>query len=1463
MKSKLRRRRSSNNPNSTSYEALESRQVLASVVGEVGTIQLTQNWVTVDLDQSFNNPVVIAGPASSFESDPLTVRVRDVTSDSFQIAIEEWEYLDGNHVSENVSYLVVEAGTHQLEDGSLLIAATHDQDQSIESISTGNLFDSNPIVFAQIMTDNDPSSVTTRVDVRGSNNFQIRFQEEQAADGIHGEETVGLVAIEPAVGSSGGLDFHTFAANGATQNGLSVSFEPDFTSTPAFFAGMQSIRGIDPATVRYTTLDNDGATIIVEEEQSADTELGHSGETAGFLVIENGPLVANDAIEGSDRFIDLEEHILGIDTMTVSELQTWANAFQSEAGSLGNRIDDFVAAVSVVELYEAEIGPLFTSQGHQSFANSWSGDNNVGRGLARAMLGVYQAVFDAVDADLIATGLVDGVFFRSTENFPGSVPNPTDPAAIYEVQIDATLHEEFGSDGGYNTNAARRMTGAYLAPGTIAEVIVPDELVNAGYEIRVGGHSWDLSNKNTANRLHRVSNTFQITDNVVRIANPMGGNIYIDVPVGVDGGIVDVEFRNTIRAPFFSYRSFDQTTQAEWEDFERHNPGAFTDIESRHSMWTVPSKWITNLGYAELVEIIEAHDAAIKVASEYVGKNPDRHKAILYSIVDTQIRANAFSIGYPQSNFGSFQQNTLREPLTLDSANDTLLWHEHGHAEFVTMFSGESESWVHMLAVAINMENYGMTAQEAFANSLDYGPSNHDTSDTLSSWVVMDEFLNGQDMAFQQGSYRPRGHADYVEYIELFGIEAMQNFNRRINIEMDGLDWDTDWNVGRTNHNANDRILRLSREAGVNVAPLFHLWGHSPSNDSALASAMAEEGLGESVQIYDRMIEARDSVPLNQAQWNAVDSVMRAFLNESRGPWAELRANYDVARGQAAVDRIQELIDQYFPNGRPDAPVGEPIAATVTAFSDSNYSGTPWQLAEGTYVNVDLDAGPIGNDAISSFLIPDGYEVTVYQWSGGTGNTATYTGSVATLDLLDDDVSRVEVRSTLDSHVAFGESDSISLDEQWKTVTLDRTYNDPVVIAGTPSHNGTDPSTVRIRNVTNNSFEIQIDEWDYLDPTHAVEVVSYMVVEAGTYQLDDGTTIVAGNRAGQDNVWQSYDLGSIFDGLGTPVVLANVVTTNDPSAVTTRVEVLSDSEFQVRIQEEDAADRVHGDETISYFAVQATAGATGGLHYDAGTFAANHQGQFENFGPGVSFSSVTSFFAAMQSFVGSDATTLRNTVLNAAGVTVFTEEERSADNEVGHSDETIGYFAINPGLIRGIELVAPEVEVIEVNSGSNQRSVVRDISVSFSEEVNVDSGDFQIENLDSGVSFQPDVATQIVDGKTIATLTFSGSNIVGDSLPDGNYRLTVLNTITDLAGNQLDGNGDGESGDNATDEFFRLYGDLSGDGNVNVIDLLQFRNAFNSSDGDANFNTNADFGNDGFVSVQDLLQFRNRFGTSV
>ncbi|MEO1616234.1 MAG: Ig-like domain-containing protein, partial [Planctomycetota bacterium] len=177
-----------------------------------------------------------------------------------------------------------------------------------------------------------------------------------------------------------------------------------------------------------------------------------------------------------------------------------------------------------------------------------------------------------------------------------------------------------------------------------------------------------------------------------------------------------------------------------------------------------------------------------------------------------------------------------------------------------------------------------------------------------------------------------------------------------------------------------------------------------------------------------------------------------------------------------------------------------------------------------------------------------------------------------------------------------------------------------------------------------------------------------------------------------------------------------------------------------------------------------------------------------------------------------------------------------------------------------IDMTGPQVESVVVNDGSAQRSMVSSLTVTFSEEVTgVNADSFVLSNTTTNTVVVPIVTTELIDGKTVATLTFSGPGIIGGSLADGNYTLkTLASAVSDSVGNQLDGNGDGAHGDDATDDFFRLFGDSNGDRSVNIIDLFAFIGDFNK-----NKREFFDFDGDGNVNIADFFQFRSRFGRSI
>ncbi|MDB4777865.1 hypothetical protein OAG68_00245 [bacterium] len=288
-----------------------------------------------------------------------------------------------------------------------------------------------------------------------------------------------------------------------------------------------------------------------------------------------------------------------------------------------------------------------------------------------------------------------------------------------------------------------------------------------------------------------------------------------------------------------------------------------------------------------------------------------------------------------------------------------------------------------------------------------------------------------------------------------------------------------------------------------------------------------------------------------------------------------------------------------------------------------------------------------------------------------------------------------------------GEAGSVSTNHLWKTVTLQRTYANPVVIMGPASRNGGDPVTVRVDNVTSTSFDVAIDEWDYRDGRHGFESISYLVVEAGTHTLADGTTLHAANDPAVDHRWNNIDFDAgLFT--RTPLVFTQTTSYVDQAAVATRARNIDTAGFQVRLQEEQAADRVHANESVAWIAIEETGVGT---FADGSQYEASQTGEQVRNRPfrgtfSASFSGVPTFLAAMQTYVGGDVSTVRSRGLTDADFVINIEEERSADNEIGHVPESVGIFALPVGILNAkVETTAPLASALAAfdnyDAGSN------------------------------------------------------------------------------------------------------------------------------------------------------------------
>jgi autotransporter-associated beta strand protein len=177
----------------------------------------------------------------------------------------------------------------------------------------------------------------------------------------------------------------------------------------------------------------------------------------------------------------------------------------------------------------------------------------------------------------------------------------------------------------------------------------------------------------------------------------------------------------------------------------------------------------------------------------------------------------------------------------------------------------------------------------------------------------------------------------------------------------------------------------------------------------------------------------------------------------------------------------------------------------------------------------------------------------------------------------------------------------------------------------------------------------------------------------------------------------------------------------------------------------------------------------------------------------------------------------------------------------------------------------PSVLSTQVNDGSAQRSRVTSVSVTFSAQVTFAgtiANAFTLARTGGGaVTFA--ASASVVNGVTVVTLdSFTGAETEFGSLKDGRYTLTALAGQITFGGQQLDGNGDGTTGDNYTfgeaQGLFRFYGDINGDRHVDIADFGLFsQSIFNT----ANYIAAFDFNNDGHIDIADFGQFSNRIFT--
>lgn len=621
----------------------------------------------------------------------------------------------------------------------------------------------------------------------------------------------------------------------------------------------------------------------------------------------------------SEALKALKAHIMGETPLEPEAIESNRKTINAGAVLIGENEDLIKASFDLVQTYEEKLGPLWIKYKGLNNRKRTAGDE-----IHWAAFWVMQHIVDHVyTTENLRTRpeLLADFRFQAADYFPGKVEETVNPEETHTVKIMASYQKTWGPPIFMADRPARKPTGAYVVPGTIATVTVPEALVGKGYQIRVGAHSWDLQKKPRVTRLFRVTTLYDIDKTEMQVANPLGGAIYIEVPYEADAGVVEVSITGAVRSPYFSWKPFHKTTLEEWRKTERAFKAPWADFQSEKFMMQVPTSWIYQ--FDDPVSLMQNWDKAIDAANDLMGRPHLFGRETLYTQVDTQLRGRAFHPGYPAGNrgydptkdYGGNHNNLLlRSPEFAHS----YVFHEMGHGFLFPKYPGDREAAVNIPHAAMLNMAFGVDLMEAFRSSRSVQNEFRTLETEAIAWMMSDHFVAEKGMQGYERQYQLKGHAKFIDIVRLYGWDVLGKFFRSINQDYeDGNEWPR--NVSDTDL----YTLRLSEQAGVDLRPLIHFWGIYTQNNEKSDADMKAKDLKPSRKIYDLLVNYKSLIPKDNAAFREFALKYWGKEPSPKGYTTERNhaarwESYDQEEAKRVTAVMQKIIDRYFPNGAPE-----------------------------------------------------------------------------------------------------------------------------------------------------------------------------------------------------------------------------------------------------------------------------------------------------------------------------------------------------------------------------------------------------------------------------------------------------------------------------------------------------------------------------------------------------------------
>jgi hypothetical protein len=158
------------------------------------------------------------------------------------------------------------------------------------------------------------------------------------------------------------------------------------------------------------------------------------------------------------------------------------------------------------------------------------------------------------------------------------------------------------------------------------------------------------------------------------------------------------------------------------------------------------------------------------------------------------------------------------------------------------------------------------------------------------------------------------------------------------------------------------------------------------------------------------------------------------------------------------------------------------------------------------------------------------------------------------------------------------------LDENWQAVDTPTTDSPPMVFMGVVTDSSGGTGVAVVKNVGTDHFEVQLQELNETGGDVSAERVSYLVLQAGTYVMPDGSHWEVGSfDIGAEGTWQSQLFKTPF--ADRPFLFLSLQTANNAELPVLRVKAVDTAGFQVALFEQMTGSTVGSNETAAYLAI--------------------------------------------------------------------------------------------------------------------------------------------------------------------------------------------------------------------------------------------------------------------------------------